>query len=86
MVDKQEKDIEKTLKSSRGKRLLEALGEKKAKKILQDKEALELLLYPRFCVWHGVSDKEIIDEKFEQEVIKGFELLKPFNEVIFGAF
>lgn len=86
MGDKQEKEVGRILKTSRWKRLLQALGEKQAKKILQNPQALELLLYPRFCVWHGVSDEEVIQADFEELVMEGFRILRPFNEMIARSF
>ncbi|GHW02937.1 TIGR02453 family protein [candidate division SR1 bacterium] len=86
MGDKQDKDLEKTIKSSRTKKIFLELGEEKTTEILQNKNALELLLYPRFCVWHGVKDSEIVQEGFEKEIIKGFKLLQNFNDFILVAF
>jgi hypothetical protein len=74
--------LERRLKSHKTQQLLEQLGKTKAKQILNNKEALELLLYPRFCVRHPVSDKEVLQTDFAQNVMKGFQLLQPFNELI----
>lgn len=82
LVDQDEVSLERRIKSSRGKNLLEAVGKTKAKKILATPEALELLLYPRFCVRHSVKDEEVVEEKFEKEVIKGFKILKSFNDFL----
>jgi hypothetical protein len=65
---------------------LEALGKTKAKKILNTPEALEILLYPRFCVRHRVKDEAVVKESFEKEVIKGFQILKPFTDFLFDCF
>lgn len=86
MWDKQDKDLEKTIKSSRTKKIFLELWEEKTTEILQNKNALELLLYPRFCVWHWVKDSEIVQEWFEKEIIKGFKLLQNFNDFILVAF
>lgn len=85
LTDKDSVSLERRLKTSKTKKILEALGKTKAKKILATPEALEMLLYPRFCVWHGVKDEEVVAEKFEQNVIKGFKILKPFNDFLRDA-
>jgi hypothetical protein len=86
LVDKDEVSLERRLKTSKTKKLLEELGKTKARKILNTPEALEILLYPRFCVWHRVKDEIVLKENFEQEVMKGFKLLKPFNDFLLEAF
>jgi uncharacterized protein (TIGR02453 family) len=86
LTDKDEVNLERRLKTSKTKKILEALGKTRAKKILATPEALEMLLYSRFCVRHSVKDEEVVKEKFEQEVMKGFKILKPFNDFLLEAF
>jgi len=86
LVDKDEVSLERRLKTSKTKKLLEELGKTKARKILNTPEALEILLYPHFCVRHSMKDEAVVKENFEKEVIKGFKILKPFNDFLFDAF
>jgi hypothetical protein len=53
---------------------------------LSTTEALDILLYPRFCVQHPLNDEETLQAGFEKEVMKGFQLLKPFNQFIGEVF
>lgn len=86
LTDRDDVSLERRLKTTKTKKLLEELGKAKAKKILNTPEALEILLYPRFCVWHGVKDNTVLKKDFEKEVIKGFKILKPFNDFLFDCF
>jgi hypothetical protein len=86
MVDPDEVSLERRLKTNKTKKLLEAIGKTKAKKILNTPESLHLLLYPRFCVRHSVKDEEVVKENFEQSVLKGFKTLKPFNDFLLDTF
>jgi hypothetical protein len=95
LVDKDEVNLERRMKTSRTKKLLETrynTTNKGLQPLTQDKplalppEALELLLYPRFCVRHKLKDEEVVKEKFEQEAIKSFKILKPFNDFLLEIF
>ncbi|MDR2415640.1 MAG: DUF2461 family protein [Candidatus Peribacteria bacterium] len=78
--------MERRIKTSRTKKLLEQLGKTKAKQILNTPEALKILLFPRFCVRHSLTDAEVLQPDFEQQVMKGFKLLQPFNNFLLEAF
>ena len=82
----EEVSLERRLKTSKTKKLLEQLGKKKAQQIVASPEAISLLLYPCFCVWHPVKDEEVLQVDFEQTVMKGFKLLKPFNDFLAEVF
>ncbi|MDR0651565.1 MAG: hypothetical protein LBG59_09570 [Candidatus Peribacteria bacterium] len=78
--------LERRMKTTTTKKLLEQLGKTKAKQILTIPEALEILLFPRFCVRHSLTDEEVIQPDIEQQVLRGFTLLKPFNDFLLEAF
>lgn len=83
LVDKQEEiSLERRLKSHKTRQLLEQLGKTKAKQVLSNTDALEILLYPRFCFRHPVNDEEVVKLGFEENVMKGFRLLKPFDDFL----
>lgn len=86
-MDKQDEvSLERRMKSSKTKQLLAQLGKTKARQILNTPETLEILLFPRFCVRHSLTDEEVLQSNCEQQVMKGFELLKPFNDFLLEAF
>lgn len=82
----EEKDISRIVKTHRVKALFQALGEKKTLEIVKKPEAMKLLSQQNFCVWHSLSEEEVVAENLENEVMKGFELLIDFNNFIWEAF
>ena len=102
LTDKDEVSLERRLKTSKTKKLIAQLGKTKAQQLIGSPwkggrrsgatrgdlspEALDILLYSRFCLRHPFTDEEVLHPHFQQTVMKGFKLLKPFNDFLSQAF
>ena len=79
-------DAERRLKSKIWKELLEKTGEKLARKVVSNQEMIEILRYVARTVSHGITDGEILSEKWYNEVISWFKKMKNFNDFLLKWF
>jgi hypothetical protein len=79
-------DAERRLKSKIWKELLEKAGEKLARKVVNNPEMIEVLRYVARVVSHGMSDEEILSEKWYNEVVNWFKKMKNFNDFLLRGF
>ena len=79
-------DAERRLKSKTWRELLEKAGEKLARKVLNNPEMIEIVRYVAWTVGHGLDDETVLSEKWYNEVIKWFEIMKNFNDFLLKWF
>ena len=77
---------ERRLKSKVWKELLEKAWEKLARKVVNDSEMVGILRYVARTVWHNMSDELVLSEKWYNEVINWFKIMKDFNDFILRGF
>ena len=79
-------DAERRLKSKVWKELLEKAGERLARKVVNNWEMIEVLRYVARTVSHGMTDEEILSDKWYNEVISWFKKMKDFNDFLLKWF
>ena len=79
-------DAQRRLKSKVWKELLEKAWEKLARKVVNNPEMIEIFRYSARTVGHGLSDKEVLSEKWYNEVISWFKKMKDFNDFLLKWF
>lgn len=77
---------ERRLKTKKWKELLEKAGKNLAKKVVNNPEMIEILRYVAWVVSHGMTDEEILSEKWYNEVISWFKKMKNFNDFLLKWF
>lgn len=79
-------DAERRLKSKAWRELLEKAGEKLARKVVNNPEMIEIVRYVAWTVGHGMDDETVLSEKWYNEVIKWFKIMKDFNDFLLRGF
>lgn len=77
---------ERRLKSKAWKELLEKAGEKLARKVVNNPEMIEIVRYVAWTVGHEMRDEIVLSEKWYNEVIKWFKIMKDFNDFLLRGF
>ena len=68
------------------KELLQKAGENLARKVVNNPDMIEILRYVAWVVSHGISDEEVLSEKWYNEVISWFKRMKKFNDFLLRWF
>ena len=68
------------------KELLQKAGENLARKVVNNPDMIEILRYVAWVVSHGISDEEVLSEKWYNEVISWFKKMKKFNDFLLRWF
>lgn len=79
-------DAERRMKSRTWKLLLEQAWKTLAKKIVNNSEMIEQFRYVAWTVWHELDDETVLSEKWYNEVIKWFKIMKDFNDFLLRGF
>ena len=79
-------DAERRLRGKVWKELLEKAGERLARKVVNNPEMIEILRYVARTVSHWLTDEEILNEKWYNEVISWFKKMKKFNNFLLKWF
>ena len=77
---------EKRLKTKLWRDLLEQAWKTLAKKVVNNPEMVEVLRYVAWVVSHNISDSIVLSEKWYDEVIKWFKIMKDFNDFLLKWF
>lgn len=79
-------DAERRLNSKVWRELLEKAGERLARKVVNNPEMIDSIRYVARTVSHWITDEEILSEKWYNEVIKWFKIMKDFNDFLLRWF
>ena len=79
-------DPERRLKTKIWKELLEKAWENLARKVVNNKEMIDILCYVAWTVSHNISDETVLSEKWYNEVLSWFEIMKKFNDFLLKWF
>ena len=79
-------DAERRLKGKVWKELLEKAGENLARKVVNNSEMVDILRYVARTVSHGISDEQILSEKWYNEVVSWFKKMKKLNDFLLKWF
>ena len=77
---------ERRLKTKLWRDLLEQAWKTLAKKVINNPEMVEVLRYVAWVVSHNISDDDVLSEKWYDEVIKWFKIMKDFNDFLLRWF
>ena len=79
-------DAERRLNSKVGRELLEKAWEKLARKVVNNPEMVDAIRYVAWTVMHPISDEKVLSDKWYDEVIKWFKIMKDFNDFLLKWF
>ena len=79
-------DAERRLNSKVWRELLEKAGERLARKVVNNPEMIDSIRYVAWTLMHPISDEKVLSEKWYDEVIKWFKIMKDFNDFLLRGF